>query len=636
MVLCAKKRRIDTPDALPNSEKQRNKGGRPPLPFALKKDRAKWGAINNLSAVLKQANDDHPDLLIEALSKCLRDDGRPYAAKVVRQAMRSEVAAKCMFDKNKTDSNLHLTPTESLELLLNCQLSKYQYDTIRLGVNSKSSKLFPCYALVKQAKQQCRPKTGITVTETRAKVELFALVNHTISRIFKLIKTELEATLMDYKGQKGCEFVCSYGFDASTGQKNYKMNYQDPSLGPNSDSSLFVATLIPLRLVSEDGKTYWENPCPQSVRFVRPILLEFAKDTEEYVQGIHTQLKDEISRFESIVLQLTEDAFIAVKLTMLLTLIDGKTLSMLTHTKSMQRCPICDSTPKDFNNLSNIGTDKFRPKLTSLVYGVSPLHCWIRFFEFLLKLSYKMDIKSWQARGVPNKASVEERKKAIQTRMFSELKLRVDFPNSNGSGNSNDGNTARRAFQNWEKFAEILGLRVDIVKDVRTILLTLVSGHDIHPEKFQQFCHLFLQKYISEYGWCFIPVTVHKILIHGAEIIQNTPLAIGKTSEEASEGVNKKWKRFRERNARRMGRKQNLEDVFMRGLDESDPILSSKAVESSSKFRRVKELPQEVLALLVKTPPVVEEERNSDCEDEGDDLINELDGIILENEIEDC
>ena len=47
-------------------------------------------------------------------------------------------------------------------------------------------------------------------------------------------------------------------------------------------------------------------------------------------------------------------------------------------------------------------------------------------------------------------------KKTIETRFLNELSLRVDFPKQ-GFGTTNDGNTARRFFENQSKSAEITG-----------------------------------------------------------------------------------------------------------------------------------------------------------------------------------
>lgn len=51
---------------------------------------------------------------------------------------------------------------------------------------------------------------------------------------------------------------------------------------------------------------------------------------------------------------------------------------------------------------------------------------------------------------------MEKRKKEIQDKFLKEMALRIDFPKP-GFGSSNDGNTARRFFENYAKSAEITG-----------------------------------------------------------------------------------------------------------------------------------------------------------------------------------
>lgn len=53
--------------------------------------------------------------------------------------------------------------------------------------------------------------------------------------------------------------------------------------------------------------------------------------------------------------------------------------------------------------------------------------------------------------------------------------------------------------------------------------------------------HMFVtqQSYIEEYGWHPMTPTMHKILLHGADIIENAILPIGQLSEEAAEARNK-------------------------------------------------------------------------------------------------
>jgi hypothetical protein len=104
--------------------------------------------------------------------------------------------------------------------------------------------------------------------------------------------------------------------------------------------------------------------------------------------------------------------------------------------------------------------------------------------------------------------------------MWEQLSLRVDFPNSCG-GNSNDGNTARRAFDNCDEMAEILGLNKFLLLNLRRILLCLVCQLPIDPEKFGELCTETALLFHTYYPWYYMPCTVHKVLIHGKEIMES-------------------------------------------------------------------------------------------------------------------
>ena len=73
----------------------------------------------------------------------------------------------------------------------------------------------------------------------------------------------------------------------------------------------------------------------------------------------------------------------------------------------------------------------------------------ILFFECMLHISYRLDIKKWQVRSDEDKSSVQKRSEDIKKHMG----LIVDKPKP-GIGNANDGNTARRFFMKPELSGE--------------------------------------------------------------------------------------------------------------------------------------------------------------------------------------
>lgn len=93
-----------------------------------------------------------------------------------------------------------------------------------------------------------------------------------------------------------------------------------------------------------------------------------------------------------------------------------------------------------------------------------------------------------------------------------------------------------------------------------------------------------------------MPCSVHKVLMHGGDVIKNNILPIGKLTEEASEARNKDFRRYRQDNTRKHNRIATNQDLLNVLLVSSDPLLSSMRPVTKKKF---KELPHEVKQLLL-------------------------------------
>lgn len=97
-----------------------------------------------------------------------------------------------------------------------------------------------------------------------------------------------------------------------------------------------------------------------------------------------------------------------------------------------------------------------------------------------------------------------------------------------GKGSTNDGNTARRFFENPAKTAEITKIDFELIKRFGIILRTISSGYDINPEMFETYTLKTAELYVLLYPWYYMPASVHKVLIHGSQVIQSAILPIGK------------------------------------------------------------------------------------------------------------
>ena len=165
-----------------------------------------------------------------------------------------------------------------------------------------------------------------------------------------------------------------------------------------------------------------------------------------------------------------------------------------------------------------------------------------------------------------------------------------------------------------ELSGEITGLDINLIKNFSILLRTLSSGYDINYYEFEKLCSETKTLYINLYPWYYMPVTVHKILVHSTEVITTCLLPIGQLSEESQEARNKDFCRFREHHTRKNSRICTNIDLLNMLLVTSDPLINSHREFSSKKTGK---LPLEVLNLII--PPIIPPELVENrimCDDE--------------------
>lgn len=179
---------------------------------------------------------------------------------------------------------------EALALILDQGFTKEQYCAIRDEARYRKAEIYPTYKEVAERKKVCRP-ANINITDTVAKVALQDLLDLTIARIVACQKDVIEAVMQRQQSDfLSAELVLSHGFDGSTGQANYNQSFTN-SQSYNADSSLFATTVMPLRLIDSSNNILWNNRTPQSIRFCRPLKLEFLKETNDVIirENLHIQ-----------------------------------------------------------------------------------------------------------------------------------------------------------------------------------------------------------------------------------------------------------------------------------------------------------------------------------------------------------
>lgn len=471
---------------------------------------------------------------------------------------------------------------KALSLYTSLDLSKQQYTVLKKTAQEENCALYPTYYQIQQGKQDCYPsQNSILVTDTFATITLQSLLDHTIKIILDSMQCNVSGNLV---------LIGKCGFDGASGQSTYKQKFLTDN-SENDDSSIFMTAYVPLKLCfsNDHSKIIWENPRPSSTFYCRPLNFQFIKESREVIQEAWQSLQDSIN-----LLECTNVGNMSIKHVVLVTMIDGKICSTLAGVKSSMVCYICGAKPTDMNNLNKVVEKK--PDTEHYKFGMSSLHAWIRMMECLIHVSYNIEFKKWSARSDEEKEMKKMRKLTIQQKFKKELGLTIDVVKQ-GVGTTNDGNTARRFFENSEKSAEITGLDLNLIKRFYTILQVLASNQRIDVEKFELYAKETAKLYINLYNWYYMPVSVHKILIHGAEIIKDALLPIGQLSEEAAEARNKHFRNYREERSRKCNRKYTNEDILHNLLISSDPVISRLRPSATTKKNR--ELSEDALSLLL-------------------------------------
>ena len=185
----------------------------------------------------------------------------------------------------------------------------------------------------------------------------------------------------------------------------------------------------------------------------------------------------------------------------------------------------------------------------------------------------------------------------MQNQFYEELNLIVDQPRV-GFGNSNDGNTARRAFANAKVFSDITGVNLEVIERLHTVLRAICSGYSLNVDEFRSYCHITIDMILAEYSWYPMPPFVHKMLEHGAEVAMSLELPIGVYSEESQEAMNKEIRKARLYHTAKISRLNVMKNQFYHLLVRSDPIVSSKTFKKVSAEAEAIELSAEVKQLL--------------------------------------
>lgn len=517
-----------------------------------------------------------------ALEQNFKASGFKDASRLIKNLIENPAIATKYIELSKNQEIAKQYSTdEALALMMDMKLSKRQYKIMYSGAKTRKVRPYPPYHQVVVAKQRCYPAVEfIGISEIGFAIKLQAILDTTAKRLIETLPSSFA------EPNRKISLITKWGFDGASNQSQYKQKFENVD---GDDASIFLTTLVPI-VLRDDQQTYWQNLKTSSTTLCRPIRLSFRRETEAYTREMETEINEEIDDLQPTIVNV-EGGSIEIDHKLYCTMIDGKICNHLTNTSSSEVCFICQASPKQMNKLDLIYK---RPKCTEFYkYGLSTLHAWLRFMECVLNISCNMSFKKWAKRKQEDKDAAKLKKTQIQNDFRKKTGLKIGFV-LQGKGTTNDGNTARKFFRNYKDSAEITGFDIHLLKRFAVILQVISSGKEIDVEKFACYTRETARSYVKLYEWYYMPATVHKILIHGADVIDYAIVPIGQLSEEVQESRHKEVRRFRELNTRKSSRIKTNEDLLHSLLISSDPVVSSfRKIEPSKKlemFVEAKEL----------------------------------------------
>ena len=192
--------------------------------------------------------------------------------------MESKIDGSCNISCSKSYS-----AEEALALMLDCRMSRADYQTIRQGALDKGCMLYPAYNYIVKAKNDYISDSGVVTSDYSASVNLQGIMDHTANRIWKVMdKSKLPEpcnTLL---------LISKVGFDGSTGQSVYKQRPEDEDdrIPVPVEESLFLSCTVPVQLkIQETNVILWTNPKTSSTLYCRPVRMQFAKENQQIVKA---------------------------------------------------------------------------------------------------------------------------------------------------------------------------------------------------------------------------------------------------------------------------------------------------------------------------------------------------------------
>lgn len=364
------------------------------------------------------------------------------------------------------------------------------------------------------------------------------------------------------------------GIDGARSGSNYSHHFEAQGI---TDEHFVLASFVILDIKCK-SKTIYQNDKPNSSSFTRPFFFAFAKEsptlTREVIGKAMQSLKFPGSFSIAVDGRVLSFNFgIKAEITM----IDGKTTNALVENNATLRCSICLLTARDFMGIIP-GEFEHTNVKESLKLSMNTLHFQIKIFEFMLTIAERKFI--FEKKSENDTIDKEELTKALkefrqkyEEEFWKSSKAQINIVKP-GYGSSTTGPNTERAMINKETCAEILNLDEELVDSFDFLRKAFSSkSKPIKNEwmKNVKIINDLISKNFAVFGK-YSP-TMHKIIVHGFDIIHSFEYGPGYYTEQSQEALNKIVRRVRLNNTRKTSHDDNLNDILSYLYCSTDPFI---------------------------------------------------------------
>ena len=466
---------------------------------------------------------------------------------------RSPADLSCSIDLS--NQFFELSEIECLSLMIYFDISVNKYKKLRKFFIDKNMPFLKRYQDVLDFKKKyCSVST--IITENTLKASFSSVLENSIRNLLNFSSIPSNEMI---------DVSVKYGGDGLTDGSDYKIIKESQE---TCDNTTFVVcvSIIEIRTSTD---VLFRNDSPSSPFYCRPVQIYFKKETSNFLKHTFASIQEELSNIPGSTIEY-DDKIYYFKYTYFPCMNDGKVVNAILDIKYTKECFICGLRGSEM--MQRHPSDSIFKFIEIFKYGIQPLHILIRMTEWVLKIAYHKNIpvdcdKSYK------KSLVHGRKIEIHDEIYRTFGLNIDMP-SIKNGRTTEGNMARKLFTNHLKFAEILDLDKEFIKNIAILLACISCYRAICPAKFlAKSCEVF-NYYIENYSaHVNITPTVHKLLSHGHQMFIFSPYPPGILSEQMIELSHKFTKKFKKLSFSN-SRKNILRDIFNRFFNLSNPQLS--------------------------------------------------------------